>query len=92
MTRALGATPDQLAPGLSAAQVLPALAGALLGLAGGFGLFTVANQGGSISQPPAWWLIIAVLGTVIAVAGLTSIPARIGARLPVAEILQTDGA
>ena len=92
MTRALGATPDQLALGLSAAQVLPALAGALLGLAGGFGLFTLEAQGGSVSQPPAWWLIIAVLGTVIAVAGLTSIPARIGARLPVAEILQTDNA
>jgi putative ABC transport system permease protein len=92
VTRALGATPEQLTLGLSAAQVLPALAGALLGLAGGFGLFTMATQGGSVSQPPAWWLIIAVLGTVIAVAGLTSIPARFGARLPIAEILQADNA
>ncbi|MGH3198386.1 MAG: FtsX-like permease family protein [Streptosporangiaceae bacterium] len=92
VTRALGATPQQLTAGLSAAQVLPALAGALLGIPAGFGLFALANQGGSASQPPAWWLIAAVLGTVIAVAGLTSVPARTAARRPVAEILQSETA
>ncbi len=92
VTRALGATPQQLAAGLSAAQVLPALAGALLGLPGGYGLFTVASQGGSASQPPAWWLIAAVLGTVIAVAALTAIPARAGARRPVADTLRAGTA
>jgi ABC-type antimicrobial peptide transport system permease subunit len=91
VTRALGVTPGQLTAGLSFAQVLPALIGALLGIAGGFGLFTVANQGGAASQPPAWWLIVTALGTVIAVAALTALPARIGARLPVAEILRADG-
>ena len=90
VARALGATPGQLTAALSAAQVLPALAGALVGIAGGFGLYTVANQAGSASQPPAWWLAVVVLGTLIVVAGLTSIPARIGARLPVAEVLQAD--
>jgi putative ABC transport system permease protein len=92
VTRALGATPQQVTAGLSAAQILPALAGAIVGIPGGFELFAVANQGGSASQPPAWWLIAVVLGTVIAVAGLTSIPARIGARRPVAEILQSETA
>ena len=91
VTRALGVTPGQLTAGLSFAQVLPALIGALVGIAGGFGLFTVANQGGAASQPPAWWLVATALGTVIAVAALTALPARIGARLPVAEILQADG-
>ena len=91
VTRALGVTPGQLTAGLSFAQVLPALIGALVGIAGGFGLFTVANQGGAASQPPAWWLAATALGTVIAVAALTALPARIGARLPVAEILQADG-
>jgi putative ABC transport system permease protein len=90
VARALGTTPGQLTAALSAAQVLPALAGALLGIAGGFGLFTAANQAGSASQPPAWWLAAAVLGTLIAVAGLTAVPARIGARVPVAEVLQED--
>ena len=91
VTRALGATPGQITAGLSAAQVFPAALGALLGIAGGYGLFTVANQGGGVSQPPAWWLVAALLGTVIAVAALTSVPARFGARLPVTETLQADG-
>jgi ABC-type antimicrobial peptide transport system permease subunit len=92
VTRALGATPRQLTAGLSAAQVLPALAGALLGIPGGFGLFSAASQGGTASQPPAWWLVVTVLGAVITVAALTSIPARLGARRPVAGVLQAEGA
>jgi putative ABC transport system permease protein len=88
--RALGATPRQFTAGLSLAQVFPALAGAILGIPAGYGLFTVANQGGATSQPPAWWLIAALGGTVLAVAVLTSIPARTGARRPVAQILQAE--
>ena len=79
-----------LQPAVGMGQVLPALAGALTGVAGGFELFTVASQGGSVSQPPAWCLIATVAGTVVAVAGLTAIPARVGARRPVAEILQSE--
>ena len=71
------------APGCRAAQVLPALPGALLGIPLGIGLFAVANGAGTMTIPPAWWLTAAVLGTLVAVAGLTSIPARIGARRPV---------
>ena len=92
VTRALGTTPAQLAAGLSIAQIAPAVAGALLGIACGYGLFTVANQGGNIAAPPAWSLVIALLGTVIAVTALTSIPARSGAHRPVAEILQSETA
>ena len=39
---------------------------------------------------PVLWLVAAVLGTVLVVAVLTSIPARIGLRRPVAEMLQTE--
>jgi len=92
VTRALGATAAQLTTGLAAAQVLPALAGAIAGLPLGFALFTVAKQGGSASQPPAWWLVAAVLGTVIAVAGLTAVPARVGARRPVTDTLRAGTA
>ena len=35
-------------------------------------------------------LVAAVLGTVFVVAALTSVPARIGIRPPVAEMLQTE--
>jgi putative ABC transport system permease protein len=90
VTRAIGAAPHQLTVGISGAQVIPALIGGLGGLAGGFGLFTAVNQGGGVTQPPAWWLISVVAGTAIAVAGLTAVPARFGARRPVAEILQSE--
>ncbi len=50
------------------------------------------QEGEGSSQPPAWWLIAVVPGTVIVVAGLTFIPARIGARRPVAGILQSETA
>ena len=91
LTRALGATAGQLTVGLSATQLLPAFVGALAWIAGGYGLFTAANQGANASQPPAWWLITAMLGTLISVAVLTGMPARLAVRLPIAETLQADG-
>lgn len=90
LSRALGVTPEQLTVGLSAAQVLPALPGALLGIPLGIGLFKVANGGGLTEIPPISWLVATVLGTLLAVALLTSIPARIDARRPAGEILQSE--
>jgi ABC-type antimicrobial peptide transport system permease subunit len=89
LARALGASPRQLSAGLMAAQLLPGLPGAVLGVPLGIGLFVLANGGGSraTTVPPAWWLVAAVIGTMIAVAGLTAIPARIGARQPIAPML-----
>ena len=96
LSRALGASPRQVSAGLSAAQVIPAVPGALLGVPLGvplgIALVAAANSAGLVTIPPLWWLVAAVLGTLIAVAGLTSIPARIGARHPVAEILQAETA
>jgi putative ABC transport system permease protein len=92
LARALGATPRQLTAGVSAAQLLPALPGALLGIPLGIGLFAAANGAGIVTIPPASWLLAAVLGTLVAVAGLTTIPALIGARRSVAEILQSETA
>jgi putative ABC transport system permease protein len=92
VTRALGATPQQVTSGLAAAQILPAVAGAIAGIPGGFALFAIASQGGSASQPPAWWLIAVVLGTAATIAALTSVPARIDARRPVAGILRSETA
>jgi putative ABC transport system permease protein len=89
LTRALGASPRQVTSGLVVAQLLPVLPGALLGIPLGIGLFAIANGGGTqvMVIPPAWWLAAAVLGTVVAVAALTAIPARIGARQPIAPLL-----
>jgi FtsX-like permease family len=89
VARALGASPRQLSAGLAIAQAIPALPGALLGVPLGLGLFAVANSGGAAATilPPAWWLAAAVVGTVLAVLVLTAIPARIGARQPIAPVL-----
>ena len=89
VTLALGATPQQVRAGLVMAQVIPALPGAILGLPLGIGLFKVAGHGLS-GLPPVLWLVAAVLGTVLVVAALTSVPARIGLRRPIAEMLQAE--
>jgi putative ABC transport system permease protein len=43
-----------------------------------------------VTLPPLWQLLAVVPVTLLAVAGLTTIPARLGARRPVAEILQAE--
>jgi len=90
VARALGATPQQVTAGLSAAQLLPALAGAIIGIPGGIALF--AAVGDSTTLPPLWQLLAVVPATLLAVAGLTTIPARLGARRPVAAVLRSEHA
>jgi putative ABC transport system permease protein len=96
LARALGATPRQVSAALAAAQVLPALAGAILGVfPGGFALFhaITAITGGDSDRatlPPLWQLLALVAGTVIVVAALTAVPARLGGRRPVTETLQAE--
>jgi putative ABC transport system permease protein len=92
LARALGATPRQVGAGLAVAQMFPALTGALLGIPGGVGLYTAAKHGGATTVPPVPWLVAVILGTVVAAAVLTFIPARIVARRPVAEVLQAETA
>lgn len=92
LARALGATPRDVAAGLTAAQLLPALPGTLLGIPLGIGLFAAAEHGGLMTVPPAWWLAAAMLATLAVVTGLAAIPARVGARRPAAEVLQAETA
>ena len=91
LARALGATPQQVSAGLSAAQVLPALIGALLAIPGGIGLFSAVNKDGNpVTLPPLWWLVATVLGTAAAVAAITAVPAWLGTRRPPGEVLQSE--
>ena len=85
VTLALGATPQQVRAGLVMTQVIPALPGAILGLPLGIGLFKVAGHGLS-GLPPVLWLVAAVLGTVVVVAALASVQARVGIRRPVQNL------
>ena len=66
-----------MSAGLSAAQVLPALPGAIIGVPASIGLYAAVSNGGVVTIPPLWWLVAVVLGTVLVVSGLTAIPARI---------------
>jgi putative ABC transport system permease protein len=89
LARALGATPGQVAAGLSAAQVLPALAGAIVGIPAGLELFAAVTPDHA-PTPSAWWLLATVAGTVVVVTALTAIPARASARRPVAAVLRSE--
>jgi ABC-type lipoprotein release transport system permease subunit len=96
LARALGATPRDVSAALAAAQVLPALVGAVLGvLPGGFALFAAINAitGGDSDRttlPSRWQVLAVVLATVLVVAALTAVPARLGGRRPVTETLQAE--
>jgi hypothetical protein len=87
VTRVLGATPSQVSLGLAAAQALPALAGAALGIPAGAALFAVLSGPGSVT-PHAWWLAAVA---VAAVAVLTFIPSRLAGRGGPAPVLLTGG-
>jgi putative ABC transport system permease protein len=90
LSRALGATTEQVTTGLSAATLVPALAGAIAGIPAGIMLVAAISQRGSLSIPSAWGLIAVVLGAAALLSALTAIPAILGARLPPAEILQAE--
>jgi putative ABC transport system permease protein len=90
LMQALGARSRQVSSGLVVAQVLCALPGAILGIPLGVLLFKAAVKHGSL--PPVAWLAAAALGVLVATAALTIVPARIGARQPVAEVLQSETA
>ena len=89
LARAIGATPNQITTGLSVAQMLPALAGVLLGIPGGIVLYDLPRNGpGPTTLPSALWFVALVLATLLVVAVLTAVPSRLGARRPVAEMLE----
>jgi ABC-type lipoprotein release transport system permease subunit len=91
LARALGATPQQVSTGLSAARVLPALVGGVLGIAGGLALFAAVGGGDDgVTGPPLWQLLAVAPVTVLVTAALTTIPARRGVRRPAAEALEAE--
>jgi putative ABC transport system permease protein len=92
LTRALGSTPGQVSAGLAVAQMLPALAGAIVGIPAGLLLYASVKHGTSMAYPPAWWLAAVVIATPLVVGVLTAIPARLAARESVAPVLQSEAA
>jgi ABC-type antimicrobial peptide transport system permease subunit len=90
LARALGATPRQISGGLTTAQLIPALAAACVGIPTGLLLYELAGGHLNEASPPLLWLLAVIPGTLIAVAAVTAIPARIGARRSVAEVLRAE--
>jgi putative ABC transport system permease protein len=90
LARALGATPRQVTAGLATAQLLPALAAACLGIPTGLLLYDIAGGGSTTAYPPLTSLLAVIPATLIAVTTLTAIPARLGTRRPIAEVLRSD--
>jgi putative ABC transport system permease protein len=91
VARTLGATPGQATAGMAVAQLLPALPGVAAGIPAGIVLFLAASSGAVRYPPGSWWLAMA-LGVLLAIAGLTAIPAIAAARQPVADALRSTPA
>jgi putative ABC transport system permease protein len=53
-------------------------------------LYRLAGGNLNDAMPPILWLLAVIPATLIAVAAVTAIPARIGARRPVAGILRAE--
>jgi putative ABC transport system permease protein len=90
LARALGATPGQVSAGLAVAQMLPALAAAIVGIPAGLLLYASVRHGVAMIYPPAWWLATVVLATPLVVGALTVVPSRIAARAGVVPILRSE--
>jgi ABC-type lipoprotein release transport system permease subunit len=90
LARALGATSQQITTGLTTAQLLPALLGVLLGIPGGIAIYNNPNHTGATALPPALWTVMVIVLTLLAIAVLTAVPTRIGARRAVADVLQGE--
>jgi putative ABC transport system permease protein len=64
---------------------------------GGFALFAAiiaitGGDGDKATLPSLWQLLAVVAGTVLVVAALTAVPARLGGRRPVTETFQAERA
>ncbi|MFI7231580.1 FtsX-like permease family protein [Nonomuraea angiospora] len=91
IARTLGATPGQISAGLSTAQLLANLPGAIIGAPLGVGLFALFSAR-NWTPPPTSWLLATVLATLLTTAALTVLPARLAARRPVAQALSAETA
>jgi ABC-type lipoprotein release transport system permease subunit len=90
LARSLGATPGQISGGLASAQLLPGLIATIIGLPVGLVLYLAAGGNPTQSSPPILTMLAVIPATLLAIAILTAIPARIGANRPVAEVLRSE--
>lgn len=87
--RAFGARVRQVSAGMAIAQVASALPGVVVGTGLGFALFRAAMKG-SAAAAPMGWIVLSAAAMLAAIGFLTFVPARVGARESVAEVLQSE--
>jgi ABC-type lipoprotein release transport system permease subunit len=92
LARALGASPDQVTTGLAAAQLIPTLIGALVGIPGGIALYQIPKTGGPTTLPSPLSLLAMVVAILLVIATLSLLPIRTGIHRPIAEVLRTESA
>jgi putative ABC transport system permease protein len=90
LARALGATPRDITIAFLAAQLLPALGAACIGIPAGLILYALAGGSLSEAQPPILWLLSVIPVTLGAVAALSAPSARRNAHQSVAEVLRAE--
>jgi putative ABC transport system permease protein len=90
VARALGATPNQVAIGLAATQLTAALIAAALGIPAGLALYGASGGNLTDGGPPLLVLLATIPAALITVGALTTIPAELAARRPVADVLRSE--
>jgi predicted lysophospholipase L1 biosynthesis ABC-type transport system permease subunit len=93
--KTVGLTPGQIASSLVGAHAVLALIAALLSIPIGIALFRaafgIAGGDGDDLVIASWWsLTLVPIGTLLVVAGATSLPARLATRIPTADALRYE--
>ena len=90
LMRALGATRRQATTGLVAVQMVAGVHWSDSRHPGRHRDLCRREERGRHDIPPVLWLVAMVLTTMLVLGALTTIPARVGARRPLAETLQSE--
>jgi putative ABC transport system permease protein len=90
LARAFGATPRQIATGLTVSQLVPGLAAACLGIPTGLLLYAAVGGRLGPAAPRLPSLLAVIPGTMLAVTLLTAIPSALGARRSIVAALRSS--
>jgi ABC-type lipoprotein release transport system permease subunit len=90
LARSLGASSRQVIASLASVQLIPAIAGVLIGIPAGHAVVSAVRHGETLPSPPGGWVAVAAIGTVLVVTGLTTIAAALSTRRPMTEVLSSE--
>jgi ABC-type antimicrobial peptide transport system permease subunit len=93
--KTLGLTPGQIASSAVSALAILALIAAILSIPIGIALYflvyrTTGGDAADLVMAPWWWLALVPVGTLLMVAVITALPARLATRIPAADALRYE--